>query len=430
MHLVETGKVDLTAFPVKQFTLDETPEAFKAANPDKTYDITFGVVGEPEMPQCAVCHINQAEAWAATGHADMFIRAITGEASDHYTEACIACHTTGFNDMPTAVNGGFDDLAAMHGWEFPEELTADTWEAMKAGAPFVAAMHPMEPDHVHEENELMAPDFSNYNLEWVARAPGWRDHYLAHDQTPHYEFLGRCLKALQWLRGPQRWVLKSPQHLEQLAPLMNAFPDARVVVTHRDPVSVMASMMTMIVYASRMSRDPVRPRVIGETICRRMLLRLRALVTRLTDALQSVKALKAMSREHLVVSVLSAETTRLDAALRAQVASTAALAAAFARALPDPRGLALAVEVSRVVTERTVVTPRAFLPCGVRTRLVASGTIRRAGSERPFSFQSARPFGEAARWIMNRDAAQVEALKKFKAIVDPAGILNPGKLCF
>jgi len=75
---------------------------------------------------------------------------------------------------------------------------------------------------------------------------------------------------------------------------------------------------------------------------------------------------------------------------------TAELAAAFARALPDPRGLALSVEVSRVVTERTVITPRALLPCGVRTRLVASGTIRRAGSERPFSFQSARPFGEAA----------------------------------
>jgi FAD/FMN-containing dehydrogenase len=31
---------------------------------------------------------------------------------------------------------------------------------------------------------------------------------------------------------------------------------------------------------------------------------------------------------------------------------------------------------------------------------------------------------------MNRDAASVEALKKVKAIVDPAGILNPGKLCF
>jgi FAD/FMN-containing dehydrogenase len=41
-----------------------------------------------------------------------------------------------------------------------------------------------------------------------------------------------------------------------------------------------------------------------------------------------------------------------------------------------------------------------------------------------------RPFGEAARLIMNRDAATVETLKRVKAIVDPAGILNPGKLCF
>jgi FAD/FMN-containing dehydrogenase len=31
---------------------------------------------------------------------------------------------------------------------------------------------------------------------------------------------------------------------------------------------------------------------------------------------------------------------------------------------------------------------------------------------------------------MNRDAANIEALRKVKAIVDPAGILNPGKLCF
>jgi FAD/FMN-containing dehydrogenase len=41
-----------------------------------------------------------------------------------------------------------------------------------------------------------------------------------------------------------------------------------------------------------------------------------------------------------------------------------------------------------------------------------------------------RPFGEAAGEIMNRDAATVDVLKKAKAILDPAGILNPGKLCF
>lgn len=125
------------------------------------------------------------------------------------------------------------------------------WEAMQAGAPFVAAMHPMEPDHVHEENELMAPDFSNYNLEWVARAPRWRDHYLAHDQTPHYAYMKTVLQILQWFRPRERWVLKSPQHLENLGPLMATFPDASIVVTHRDPVAVVQSTITMVTYGAR-----------------------------------------------------------------------------------------------------------------------------------------------------------------------------------
>ena len=94
------------------------------------------------------------------------------------------------------------------------------WEAMQAAAPLVAAMHPMEPDHVHEEIELQMPDFSSYTLEWVARAPRWRDHYLAHDQTPHYAYMKSVLQILQWFSPKERWVLKSPQHLEQLGPLL------------------------------------------------------------------------------------------------------------------------------------------------------------------------------------------------------------------
>ena len=123
----------------------------------------------------------------------------------------------------------------------PAGPAATAWEAMQTGAPLVAAMHPMDPDHVHEENELMAPDFSNYNLEWVARAPQWRDYYLGHDQTPHYAYMKSVLQVLQWYRPRERWVLKSPQHLEQIGPLMATFPDASIVVTHRDPVAVVQS---------------------------------------------------------------------------------------------------------------------------------------------------------------------------------------------
>ena len=50
-------------------------------------------------------------------------------------------------------------------------------------------------------------------------SPRWRDHYLGTDQTPHYEYLAkRVLQLLQWQRrqAGKRWVLKCPQHLEQI----------------------------------------------------------------------------------------------------------------------------------------------------------------------------------------------------------------------
>ena len=133
------------------------------------------------------------------------------------------------------------------------------WEAMQTGAPLVAAMHPMEPDHVHEEIELMNPDFASYTHEWVARAPQWRDHYFAHDQTPHYAYMKQVLQILQWYRPRERWVLKSPQHLEQLGPLLATFPDATIVVTHRDPVAVVQSTATMVCYGARTAYRSTRP---------------------------------------------------------------------------------------------------------------------------------------------------------------------------
>lgn len=123
--------------------------------------------------------------------------------------------------------------------------------------PLLRAMHDMPPEHIHEELELQAPDFSNYNPEWIAHVPRWRDYYLAHDQTPHYRYLKRGLQILQWHRGPDRWILKSPQHLEQLGPLLATFPDATIAFTHRDPVSVIASTVTMLGYGSRLRGERV-----------------------------------------------------------------------------------------------------------------------------------------------------------------------------
>jgi hypothetical protein len=123
--------------------------------------------------------------------------------------------------------------------------------------PHFALMHEMTTDHVHEEIQLLANDFSTMFFETLADVPRWRDHYSAHDQTPHYRHLARQLKAMQFLRGGRRWLLKSPQHLEQVPVLDRVFPGSIVVFTHRDPVPVALSMIAMITYSARMHRSPV-----------------------------------------------------------------------------------------------------------------------------------------------------------------------------
>jgi Sulfotransferase family len=130
-------------------------------------------------------------------------------------------------------------------------------DALMASAPLVAAMHDRSPEAIEEEVELLDLDLAGYVLEWHARVPDWRDYYLGLDQNRHYAYLKKVLQALTFLRGPQTWILKSPQHCEQLGPLMATFPDATVAFTHRDPVAVIQSAITMMAYSDRLRRKSI-----------------------------------------------------------------------------------------------------------------------------------------------------------------------------
>lgn len=136
---------------------------------------------------------------------------------------------------------------------------AAEYEAASAMTPHMRAMHDRFPTAIEEEIELLDLDFASYVLEWHARVPGWRDFYFGLDQHQHYAYLRTVLKALTFLRGPRQWVLKSPQHAEQLGPLINTFSDATVAFTHRDPVAVIQSAVTMLAYGDRMRRHHIDP---------------------------------------------------------------------------------------------------------------------------------------------------------------------------
>ncbi len=132
-------------------------------------------------------------------------------------------------------------------------------EMTRQFAPLASLMHDRPPWSIEEECELLDLDLCTYTLEWHARVPSWRDFYLGLDQRGHYAFLRRELQVLSYQRGPNRWVLKTPQHLEQLGPLLETFPDATIAFTLRDPVAVLQSAITMLAYGDRLRRIAIEP---------------------------------------------------------------------------------------------------------------------------------------------------------------------------
>ena len=139
-------------------------------------------------------------------------------------------------------------INSSHDEDLRQETAFKEYDSFLQTMPLLKSMHDMHPNHIHEEIELQAMDFSTYLPEWLAYVPEWRDYYLAHDQIDHYKYLREILKAMQFIKGPKKWVLKSPQHLEQISPLLRTFPDATFVITYRDPLSVVLSTSTMLSY--------------------------------------------------------------------------------------------------------------------------------------------------------------------------------------
>lgn len=74
------------------------------------------------------------------------------------------------------------------------------------------------------------------------------------DLRPAYLWHRKVLQVLQW-RMPGRWVLKAPLHLQHLETLLEVYPDARFVQTHRDPLKVLPSVASLLQAQLRMRSD-------------------------------------------------------------------------------------------------------------------------------------------------------------------------------
>lgn len=128
---------------------------------------------------------------------------------------------------------------------------------MELAVPEFSTMHENAGDLPSEcififAHELMTEMFiGSYNI------PSYAMWLSGQDLTDLYRYHRDFLKVLQWKNPGGRWVMKAPSHLNQLATLFEVYPDARVVVTHRDPLKVLGSLCNLMAAIHWMHSDEV-----------------------------------------------------------------------------------------------------------------------------------------------------------------------------
>ena len=128
---------------------------------------------------------------------------------------------------------GVDDAARFAMTESEQELWADV-------QPEFAAIHELRSDLPVECITICVPSFAGNHWAMVLADPGEWSADIGADLAFHRA----VLQSVQHGRPPRRWLLKTPGWLFLLDDLLAAYPDASVIVTHRDPARTMPSTVS------------------------------------------------------------------------------------------------------------------------------------------------------------------------------------------
>ena len=113
-------------------------------------------------------------------------------------------------------------------------------------APTFQAMHEMGAWIPNECGVAFPLSFRASHLAGEFQIPSYAQWLFSADQKPAYAYYRRLLKLLQWKNPRDHWLLKAPEHQSFLPTLFQVFPDARVIVTHRDPVKAQGSVTNLL----------------------------------------------------------------------------------------------------------------------------------------------------------------------------------------
>jgi hypothetical protein len=121
--------------------------------------------------------------------------------------------------------------------------------------PLMQTMYHSEATTATECQDLMGMSFRTAHFDGSARVPSYMAWVIDCDMRGTYEYHRRVLRLLQWHCPPHLWHLKTPVHMFALDALIDAYPNARFLWSHRDPARVLGSVCSLVHYTRSWSSD-------------------------------------------------------------------------------------------------------------------------------------------------------------------------------
>jgi hypothetical protein len=110
--------------------------------------------------------------------------------------------------------------------------------------PEAVAQHLFEVDASTEDTEVLGLEFGAQQM--TLPVFGYFDWWRTADMHSCFAYHRRVVKLLQSMRRPNRWLFKAPHHKFHLDALVTAYPNARFIMTHRDPANVVPSYTSLV----------------------------------------------------------------------------------------------------------------------------------------------------------------------------------------
>ena len=147
-----------------------------------------------------------------------------------------------------------------------KDIAKDILNFMLKKIPELMSIHPMDIEQADEEVIILGQLFSSSMLESTYFVPNYANWLTKQNPGKSYSDLIEILQSLQWQdssRKNKSWILKTPGHLMSLGTVVKYFPMAKIIMTHRDPVSTVPSYCSMESALYKMNTNAISDFEIG-----------------------------------------------------------------------------------------------------------------------------------------------------------------------